>query len=140
MIIINHFYYLYVYGFMGTPAVWRFIGHTFGVRVQKVQKVQRVQRVQRRWYRPVGRCLCFAKAYPHRSADLLPKEGGCITCLPSLRHSHSERKRRIFVHADSVSSTDKYKSAGIGRLSRSPLFRGQNRPLCAFLRRTADSR
>ena len=47
MIIINHFYYLYVYGFMGTPAVWRFIGHTFGVRVQKVQKVQRVQRVQR---------------------------------------------------------------------------------------------
>ena len=44
MIIINHFYYLYVYGFMGTPAVWRFIGHTFGVRVQKVQKVQRVQR------------------------------------------------------------------------------------------------
>ena len=47
MIIINHFYYLYVYGFMGTPAVWRFIGHTFGVRVQKDQKVQRVQRVQR---------------------------------------------------------------------------------------------
>ena len=45
MIIINHFYYLYVYGFMGTPAVWRFIGHTFGVKVQRVQKVQKVQRV-----------------------------------------------------------------------------------------------
>ena len=39
MIIINHFYYLYVYGFMGTPAVWRFIGHTFGVRVHRVRSL-----------------------------------------------------------------------------------------------------
>lgn len=69
---------------------------------------------RRLWYRPVGRCLCFAKAYPHRSAELLPKEGAYVTCLLSRRHSHSERKRRIFVHADSVSSTDKYQSAGIG--------------------------
>ena len=97
---------------------------------------------------PMGRCLCFAKAYPHRSAELLPKEGAYVTCLLSRRHSHSERKRRIFVHADSVSSSDKYQSGELAAIAATPypaapdfpLFRGQNRPLYAFHRRTADSR
>lgn len=74
------------------------------------------------WYRPFGamsfnaacRRLCAAKVYPHRYRGA-PSRGRSQRYVLASPCSHSERQRRISVHAVYESFVIKYQSAGKSR-------------------------
>lgn len=88
------------------------------------------------WYRPFGamsfnaacRRLCTAKVYPHRYRGA-PSRGRSQRYVLASPRSHSERQRRISVHAVYESFVIKYQSA---EKSRCMQIRKQSAPGCGL--------